>query len=213
MVIALHNWEAFPCVQLKLLMVCLLCSPLLSTLWDRESSAAFLENPSDAPRKYFEFQFNSNRQLQIGTCRLPLQGLNHAAADFQHLLKGVQGGEQKWGALWSGKNWQDRSSDRCFQELIVWVQFLFLFISRKALKSFTVTTLLVPSKSVMRLIETSGKISAWWHVLPLHQSHMTFPPASLEQFLRATWDAVSQAAVLIWPQIKFNSQLTCCAIF
>ena len=38
-------------------------------------------------------------QLQIGTCHLPLQGLNQvdaaAAADLQHFLKRVQGGEQK----------------------------------------------------------------------------------------------------------------------
>ena len=35
-------------------------------------------------------------------------------------------------------------------------------------------------------------------------------PASLEQFLRAIWDAVSQAAVLILPQIKLKlTSLTC----
>ena len=34
-------------------------------------------------------------QLQTGTCHLPLQGLNAVAADFQHPLKGVHGGEQK----------------------------------------------------------------------------------------------------------------------
>ena len=41
-------------------------------------------------------------QLQTGTCHPPLQGLNAAAADFQHPLKGVQGGEQKWAhsVLW-----------------------------------------------------------------------------------------------------------------
>ena len=34
-----------------------------------------------------------------------------AAAEFQHLQKGVQRGEQKWGTLCPGKNWQNRSSD------------------------------------------------------------------------------------------------------
>ena len=34
-----------------------------------------------------------------------------AAADLQHPLKGVQGGEQKRATLCSGKSWQDRSSD------------------------------------------------------------------------------------------------------
>ena len=38
------------------------------------------------------------------------------AADIQHPLKGVQGRDQKWGALCSGENWQNRSSDRYFQE-------------------------------------------------------------------------------------------------
>ena len=38
--------------------------------------------------------------------------------------KGVQDREQKWGTLCSGKTWRDSSSDRYFQELILWVQFL-----------------------------------------------------------------------------------------
>ena len=42
---------------------------------------------------------------------------------------------------------------------------------------------------------------------------LSFPPTSLEQFLRAIWGAVSQAAVLIFPQIKFTSQLSHCAFF
>ena len=42
---------------------------------------------------------------------------------------------------------------------------------------------------------------------------LTFPPASLEQFLRAIWEAVSQAIVLILPQIKLNSQLSRFALF
>ena len=36
---------------------------------------------------------------------------------------------------------------------------------------------------------------------------------TLEQFLRVFWNAVSQAAVLIWPQIKLNSRFSCCAFF
>ena len=34
-----------------------------------------------------------------------------AAADLQCSLKGVQSGDQEWGALYSGKNWPNRSSD------------------------------------------------------------------------------------------------------
>ena len=85
-------------------------------------------------------------QLQIGTCHghLPsnstrIKSCAAAADDLQQPLKGVQDGEQ-WGTLSIGKNWQDRSSDRYFQELISWVQLLYLLIFRKALKSFMVMT-------------------------------------------------------------------------
>ena len=56
-------------------------------------------------------------QLQVGTCHgcLPSTSARSklwavAAADLQHPLKGVQGGEQKRGVLHSGKNWQDEFS-------------------------------------------------------------------------------------------------------
>ena len=55
--------------------------------------------------------------------------------DLQHSLKGVQGGVQEWNTLFSEKIWQTRSSDRSFQEKILWAQFLQLLISRKALMS------------------------------------------------------------------------------
>ena len=40
---------------------------------------------------------------------------------------------------------------------------------------------------------------------------LTFPPTSMEQFLWAIWNPVSQAAVLILLQIKLDSQLSRCA--
>ena len=51
--------------------------------------------------------------------------------------------------------------------------------------------------------------------LPLHQNLIYWYSltTSLEQFLGAIWSAISQAAVLILPQVKFNSQLSCCASF
>ena len=58
-----------------------------------------------------------------------------AAADLQQLLKGVQGGEQKWGTLCSGK-----SGKTGLQITIFWsqlAQFLHLLIPRKALNFFT----------------------------------------------------------------------------
>ena len=42
---------------------------------------------------------------------------------------------------------------------------------------------------------------------------LTFPPASLEQFLRASWNAVSRAIAFILPQIKLNLQLSYCVFF
>ena len=91
---------------------------------------------------------------------------------------------------------------RHFQESILWAQFLYLLISRKALKPFIVTA--VPCDQQ----KPSAKICAWLHVLPFMEiTHiLTFPFYSLQQFLRAIWGAVSQAKVLILPQIKLNSQ-------
>ena len=64
-----------------------------------------------------------------------------AASDLQHPLKVVQGGEQKWGALWS---WN--TGRPCFQivrysqKLILWAQFLYLLTSREMLKFFMMKT-------------------------------------------------------------------------
>ena len=53
-----------------------------------------------------------------------------------HPGKGVQGGEQKRGTLCSGRTWQNRSSDSwIFSGAdFFWAHFLYLLISRKALK-------------------------------------------------------------------------------
>ena len=49
---------------------------------------------------------------------------------------------------------------------------------------------------------------------PLPKSYtLSFPLASLLQFLRAEWSAVSWAVVLILSQIKLYSHLSCCAFF
>ena len=54
-----------------------------------------------------------------------------AVADFQHPMKGIQGGEQKWGTLCSGGETGRTGLQiiRYFQELILWAQFLYLPIS------------------------------------------------------------------------------------
>ena len=122
-----------------------------------------------------------------------------AAADLQQPLKGVQGGEQKWGTLCSGKSGRTGLQIvRYFQEQILWAQFLYLLIFRKVLKSFMVT--IVPHDK-QNLHETSRNLLEK-DVLDCMYSHftkITYILASLGQVLRVIWGAVSQAAVLILP--------------
>ena len=78
----------------------------------------------------------------IGTCHLPLQGLNQVLLyplTFNTPWKELRV-EKRNETLCSGKNWKNRSSDRYFQKPILWAQFLNLLISRKSLKSFMVMT-------------------------------------------------------------------------
>ena len=51
--------------------------------------------------------------------------------------------------------------------------------------------------------------------LPLHQNliYWPSPTAALEQSVRVIWDASSQTAVLMLPQIKLNSQVSSCTSF
>ena len=102
-------------------------------------------------------------------------------------------------------NWWNRFLDRYFQALISWSQSLHLFTSRKSLNPFMMTS--APHEEQ----KTLCKVSFWLHFT---KSHIDLPPtASLEQALRAIWGAVIQAAVLILPPIKLNSQLSCRASF
>ena len=132
------------------------------------------------------------------------------------LPKGAQGGDQEWGALCSGKTGRlGLQIVRYFQEKILWVQFLHLPASRKALKSYIVTSDPMTSSN---LHETSNNLLqnvCLTASFPHHQNHIytDLPPYLLEQFLRTIWNSASWAIVLILPQIKFNSQLSCCAFF
>ena len=157
--------------------------------------------------------------LQIGTCHghlpstyLPLWGLNHV---LLQLLT--------FNTPWKEFRVEDRNEALCaqgkagrtglqmvryFQEPILWAQFWYLLICIKALKSFMVMTVPHDQKSFRKLVESFWKnIGLIAYILPSPKSHIhwPFPPASLEQFLRATWDGFSQAATLILPPIKLNS--------
>ena len=149
--------------------------------------------------------------LAMGICHLPLliPRLNQVLLQlltFQHPLKGVQGGEQKWGTLCSGKNWQDRSSDSLI---------------------FSGADFISPTL-VSSYLEKHWNPSQWicslWLAVPfckkyvldhIHSSFtkityiLTFLPASLEQFLRVVWDAISHYSPHL-PQVKLDSQLSHC---
>ena len=40
-----------------------------------------------------------------------INSLAPAVTDFQYILKEVQGGDQEWGTLCSGTNWQNRITE------------------------------------------------------------------------------------------------------
>ena len=129
-----------------------------------------------------------------------------AAAGLQYPLKGVQDGEQEWACLCSGKTWQNRSSDRYFQKLIVWAQFLYCLISRKALKSFMVMTdpcdeQKSPAKKKKKCV-LECMSSPFAKVMYILTFPCLFGKVS-QRYLRCC----PQANILIWPQIKLNLQL------
>ena len=112
---------------------------------------------------------------------------------------------------WWGVEWQDR-----FSEPILWAQFLYLPTSRKALKSFRRQLFLMTSKDFMRLEETFWKnmwLIAHIPLSPKVTHRLTFP--------HYLYGAVSQSYPSCGlpgcsshlPQIKLNSQLSCCAFF
>ena len=114
-----------------------------------------------------------------------------------HSLQGNQGEEQKWSTLCSGgKNGiTGLQIVRYIQGLISWAQFLYLLISRKALKSCMLMTVPHDYRNLLQ------KICAWLQVLPLHQNHIYTDPY-LSGAVSRSWVAVSWAVFLILPQIK-----------
>ena len=66
----------------------------------------------------------------------------NAATDLQHTLTGVQGGNQNRDTLCTGKNSRTGLQIDTFRRRFYAPQFLHLLISRKALKSLTVSTAL-----------------------------------------------------------------------
>lgn len=140
----------------------------------------------------------------MGTCHLALQGWCHQPLqrlNLQHPMKGAQGWDQEWGCLCPGKNWQNRSLDTQifsgdFYEPIACI-FSYL---RKEVKSVAVTS--GPGDE-----QQASAMRSWRHVAPSPTSHMHWPPQHpSEHFLRPIKEAVSPPILLIWLQIKLNSQ-------
>jgi len=137
-------------------------------------------------------------QPHIGTCcgSLPststrIQSCAAVAADLQLPLKGVQGGEMRHSVLVGrGKRTSGLQIVRYFQELILYTQFLYLLICRKALKSFMETIVSCDQQKASRgLRQLSGKMCAWLHILSLPQNHI-YPDLS-----RCIFGAVSLIGV------------------
>ena len=98
----------------------------------------------------------------------------------------------------------DRSSDRYFQKVILWVQLLHLLICRKTLKSLRMA-------SVHYKQQALAKMCAWLHGLPYLKLYITLtsPRTSSEQLSELSEMLSSRQLVLILPQIKLahNSHL------
>ena len=131
------------------------------------------------------------------TCPLPPQGLTTTAtADLQHLLKRVQGGEQKWGTLWWGETsrtgLQIDIFRGCFYEPNSWVS---LYLEGAKILhddncSLRLAELHETSKNLLEKYVLDCMYSPFIKIICI----LTFPPASLELFLRAIWSVVSQSS-------------------
>ena len=91
------------------------CQPKLCQTWESTFSAPWDKMVMKCPLKIM-IKFMSKKglcQLKTDTCHLRLQRLNHGRCNcwLSTPLKGVQGENQEWGTLCSGKNWQNRPSD------------------------------------------------------------------------------------------------------
>ena len=137
--------------------------------------------------------------------------MSPVAAELQRPLKGVQVKISNVTPCAPGKAGRTGLQIvRCFQEKIWWAS---SFASPRIQKSTKIingdfcTSWLAPSLSPNVCLIACDPPSLKSHIT------LTYPPASLEQLLRALWNAVSWAIVLILPQIKLDSQFSHCAFF
>ena len=169
-------------------------------------------------KEIFTFPFDKKRILMVlpaTNWHLPSTSTSIkscATADFQHPLKGNQGGEQKWGSLCPGKTGRTGLQVDIFRNQFFYPNsYIFSYLEKhwNAFSGDDCSSWLV---TFMRLARNLQKISAWLHGFLFHQNHLyTEPPP--QQFLKAILNALSWTIVLILPQIKLNLPLLCCVFF
>ena len=138
----------------------------------------------------------------LGSTRI--ESVAMAIADFQDTLKGVQGRDQEWGVLCSGKTGRIGLQMIFLRENFMNPNFFHLSILRKALKpvNWDVCSLWLATFYCVPLMAQ----------LQCHR-HADIPslhPTSLEQFFRALWEAISLYSVSL--QIRQKLTGTLCII-
>ena len=116
----------------------------------------------------------------------------------------------RWPNYWSF-SFSNSSSNEYSSLISFWIDWFDLLEVQRTLKS-----LLHHHSSKASILQHSG-----FFIVQLSHAYMitkityilTFSPTSFEHFLRAIWNAISQAVGPILLQIKLNSQLFCCAFF
>ena len=144
-----------------------------------------------------------NWHLPSASTRIKSQ--DAVTADLQHPWKDFR--VEIWNeALCLGRNWQNKSSASYFQEMVLWAQSLRIEKSTKIINADICSS---------RKQQPSAKcvLDCMYSPFTKITRILTFPHTSLEKFLRALWDAVSQVIAHILPQIKLSSQLSCCAFY
>ena len=143
-----------------------------------------------------------NWHLPSASTRIKSQ--DAVTADLQHPWKEFR---VDWNeVLCLGQNWQNKSSASYFQEMVLWAQSLRIEKSTKIINADICSSRKQQPSAKCVLDCIYSPFTKITHIL-------TFPHTSLEKFLRALWDAVSQVIVHILPQIKLSSQLSCCAFY
>ena len=104
-------------------------------------------------------------QLKTDTCHL--QRLNHGRCNcwLSTPLKGVQGENQEWGTLCSGKNWQNRPSDS---------------------EIFSEKYFMSPNSCIFSYLEKHWR--QWWNLLWLFKEKFTIKSQNRVAMVQISWE-------------------------